>query len=180
MFLASNVAEWLPSVLTFIHSANWIIASLTPKIIVYSLASSLNVLMLKKWVYEDEINSDAKKYRKKHRDSRKEVRELEKKIVSKDKSIESKNKTIETQKDKEYESERTIFTLKAEIEEHKKEIFRITEDNEALDQMSYFHSAKIKDMYKDISRLSGRRGNNEAQYNTGEPKEDGEGYMKKN
>jgi len=115
MFIASNISSWLPGVLMEIKSPNWVIESQAPIFILYGLASSINMLMLKKFVFEKEINSDFSKNKKELRIAKAALVKKEKEVAEHCKKLNKSEKERELLQGQCSKNQSEISNLRLEI-----------------------------------------------------------------
>lgn len=116
MFIASNVSSWLPGVLIQVHSPSWVIESQAPIFILYGLASGLNMLMLKRFVFEKEINADFSQNKKQLRIARTTLSKKVREIKNKEKELEKVKNERDGLKSQCSKQQSEMATMSTEIE----------------------------------------------------------------
>lgn len=89
MYIASNIPYWLPSTLKYLHSPKWMVASWGLLFLFYGTASAINMLILKRFVFEKEINSEAKVMRTTIKNSTRQTNKNKLEIAEQKKRIDS-------------------------------------------------------------------------------------------
>ncbi|PUW12503.1 hypothetical protein AUN02_02935 [Cronobacter sakazakii] len=115
MFFAGNTAKWLPQQLESLGLPDWVHANVAPILIVYGLASGINFLILKKFVFEKEIASD-------YQALKKEKRNLCREGTKKDKLIKKKTEECNHLNEKYSKLKIICDQLQAKIIELKSEV----------------------------------------------------------
>jgi len=116
MFMASNVINWLPSLLESLNLPDWVVSGAAPNFIIYSLASAINMVILKKFVFEDEIQSEFKTNKKNLKSSRTLLTKANNALDENQKALDKlkrKNSALERQ---EVESKKNINDMCHEID----------------------------------------------------------------
>ncbi|NWA73824.1 hypothetical protein HX775_18120 [Serratia proteamaculans] len=116
MFIASNISSWLPGVLTEAKVPDWVINSQSPIFILYGLASGLNMLMLKKFVFEKEINSEFSQNKKQLKLAKTTLSKKERELKDKEKEFESVTREVNEFRARCSKQQSEISTLNIEVE----------------------------------------------------------------
>lgn len=154
MFAAGNIMQWLPSLMKKYDLPAWANESMAPVFIIYGLASGLNYLMLKNFIFMGEITTDYNKIKK-------EKSNLSRKLTANTKKLDQKSQECDTYRKK-------WLSLQDDCKRHIDEKEKLTCEIADLELTLQALNGTMLSQMKKYSELKRKSEGSDKQYNTHE------------